>query len=58
VTVVSVSFCYSVAYDLIAELFTYMVLNGGIYVTRTVSGLVFGRKWDPRMRIRGNIGRI
>ncbi|PMD60483.1 uncharacterized protein K444DRAFT_643045 [Hyaloscypha bicolor E] len=44
---VTVSFCYSVAYGLIAGLFTYMVLNGGIYVTRKVSGLVFGREMGP-----------
>lgn len=47
VTIVSMPFCYSVAYGLIAGLFTYVVLNGGIYVTRKVSGLVFGREIEP-----------
>jgi len=47
VTIVSMPFCYSVAYGLIAGLFTYVVLNGGIYVTRKVSGLVLGREIEP-----------
>jgi AGZA family xanthine/uracil permease-like MFS transporter len=34
-------------YGLIAGLFTYVVLNGGIYVTRKLIGLVFGREIKP-----------
>jgi AGZA family xanthine/uracil permease-like MFS transporter len=58
VTIVSMPFYYSVAYGLIAGLFAYVVLNGGIYVRRKMSGLVFGRESNPQMRIRGSIGRI
>jgi AGZA family xanthine/uracil permease-like MFS transporter len=37
VTIVSMPFTYSVAYGLIAGLFTYTVLNGLIYITKLVS---------------------
>lgn len=46
VTIVSMPFTYSVAYGLIAGLFTYTILNGLIYITRKVSGL-FGREIGP-----------
>jgi AGZA family xanthine/uracil permease-like MFS transporter len=38
VTIAAMPFTYSVAYGLIAGLFTYTVLNGLIYVTRLASG--------------------
>ncbi|TVY82783.1 putative xanthine/uracil permease [Lachnellula suecica] len=38
VTIVAMPFTYSVAYGLIAGLFTYTLLNGLIYLTRKVSG--------------------
>ncbi|KUJ21432.1 xanthine/uracil permease family protein-like protein [Mollisia scopiformis] len=38
VTIVSMPFTYSVAYGLIAGLFTYTILNGLIYITKKVSG--------------------
>ncbi len=44
VTIVTMPFSYSVAYGLIAGLFTYVVLNGMIYVTRKVSGWVLGEE--------------
>jgi adenine/guanine/hypoxanthine permease len=47
VTIVSMPLCYSVAYGLIAGLFTYVVLNGAIYVTRKVSLAVLGREIEP-----------
>jgi adenine/guanine/hypoxanthine permease len=47
VTIVSMPFCYSVAYGLIAGLFTYVVLNGSIYATRKLSGLAFGTEIEP-----------
>ena len=37
VTIVSMPFTYSVAYGLIAGLFTYTVLNGLIYITKKIS---------------------
>ncbi|KAH6720163.1 xanthine/uracil permease family protein-like protein [Leptodontidium sp. MPI-SDFR-AT-0119] len=37
VTIVSMPFTYSVAYGLIAGLFTYTVLNGLIYITKVIS---------------------
>ncbi|CZR67389.1 related to purine transporter azgA [Phialocephala subalpina] len=44
VTIVSMPFTYSVAYGLIAGLFTYTMLNGLIYITGKVSG---GRIMPP-----------
>jgi AGZA family xanthine/uracil permease-like MFS transporter len=38
VTIVCMPFTYSVAYGLIAGLFTYTLLNGAIYLTRKISG--------------------
>lgn len=37
VTIVTMPFSYSVAYGLIAGLFTYTVLNGLIYITKVVT---------------------
>jgi adenine/guanine/hypoxanthine permease len=47
VTIVSMPFTYSVAYGLIAGLFTYVCLNGAIYITRKVSFLILGREIEP-----------
>jgi AGZA family xanthine/uracil permease-like MFS transporter len=46
VTIVCMPFTYSVAYGLIAGLFTYTILNGLIFITRKLSGLC-GREIEP-----------
>jgi len=38
ITIVSMPYTYSVAYGLIAGLFTYTLLNGAIYITKKISG--------------------
>lgn len=47
ITIIAMPFTYSVAYGLLSGLFTYTVLNGSIYLTRKVTGLVLGREIEP-----------